>query len=53
MMKLRHAGLAMLCALALVACGKGEKAKDEAGEKDALRHTSCVMRHEENLIPDG
>ena len=30
MMKLRHAGLGILCALALVACGKGEKAK-EAG----------------------
>ncbi len=34
MMKLRHAGLGILCALALVACGKGEKAK-EAGTEPA------------------
>jgi putrescine transport system substrate-binding protein len=32
MMKLRHAGLGILYALALAACGQGEKAKEASGE---------------------
>ena len=48
MMKLRHAGLAILCALALVACGKGEKAKEAGTEPGAP--APAAANNEEKVV---
>ena len=47
MINVRHAGLGILCALALVACGKGEKAK-EAGTEPAA--TAPAANTEEKVV---
>src|SRR5262245_52733328 len=47
MMKLRHAGLFILCALALAACGKGDKAKEA---ETAPAASAPAANSEENVL---